>query len=97
MIHGPVIGHGTDDHKCKNYKMQVMKIGCIITRMKRHVTATPKSVEDYPRKEMLKANRFQASDKFNELIDHFALLNQHEHLNNLEMEGRHNAKKQYNL
>ena len=46
------------------------------------------SVEDYLRKEMLNANRLQAENNLNELIDHFALLSQYEHSNNLEMEGK---------
>ena len=54
--------------------------------MKRHVKATPISVEDYLRK-MSKANRPQTNDKLNKLIDHFALLNQHEHLCNMGTEG----------
>ena len=40
-MHATTVGHGTNDHKGRSYKIQVMKIGCIITRMKRHVRATP--------------------------------------------------------
>ena len=37
---------------------------------------------------MSKANRPQADDKLSKLIDHFASLNQNEHLINLEIEGK---------
>ena len=50
--------------------------------------AIPISGKDHIRKETSKANRLQAHDKLNELIDHLTLLNQHEHMNNLEMEGK---------
>ena len=58
--------------------------------------ATTTSVEDYLRKEMLKANRLWEDDKLTEIIDHLASLNSHEHLNDLETGKRqkktHSAK-----
>ena len=68
--------------------------GCIMARTKRQMTATTISVKHYLRKYMLKPNRLQADDKLKELLDHFAFLNQCEHLKNLKTEGkdRHNAK-----
>ena len=54
----------------------------------RCVRTAPISVEDYIRKRMLKANRPQVENKLNELIDHCTVINQHEHLNNLEIEGK---------
>ena len=86
--HGNMVGYGTDNHKGRSYKVYVMKTGCVITRTKRQVRATPILAEDYLRKETFKANRPQADDKLNELIDHFAILNQHEHLSNIEVEGK---------
>ena len=40
--------------------------------------AIPILVEDYLRKEILKANRPQTDEKLNELINHFAQRNKHE-------------------
>ena len=56
--------------------------------MKRHMRGTSISAEEYLRKEMSKANRSQTEDNINKLIDCFALLNQHEHSNNLEIDGK---------
>ena len=84
-MYGTVVRHGADDHKGRSNKMQVMKTEHILGRLKRHVMAIPVSAKLYIRKELLKGNRPQIGNKINELIDHFALLNQHEHLNNLEM------------
>ena len=63
-------------------------MGCIITRMKKCMGAIHTLREDYIRKEMLKASRLQADNKLSEPIDYLALLNQHEHLNNLVMVGK---------
>ena len=49
--------------------------------------ATPIIVEEYPRNEMSKANKTQTDDKLKELIDHFAELHKHEHLNEMVTEG----------
>ena len=87
-ICGTVVGHGSGDHKRRSYKIIMTKTRHTITRMKRHVKTTPISAEDYLRKEMSKANLPQTDDKLNELIDCFALQIQHEHFNNLQMEGR---------
>ena len=56
--------------------------------MKNHVQATPISAANHLRREMLKVNQPQADNKLYELIDCFALVNQHEHFNNLETEGK---------
>ena len=58
--------------------------------------ATPILAEDYLRKEMNKSNRPHKGDRFNELINHFAMLNQHEHLRNVETEGKTYHRRQYN-
>ena len=55
--------------------------------------ATPISEEDYLRKKMSKFKRLLVGDKLNELIDHFALLHQHKHLNDLEKEGEERMPK----
>ena len=34
-MHGTMVGNGTDDHKGGSHKIQVMKMGCIITMLKR--------------------------------------------------------------
>ena len=49
--------------------------------------ATPISA-DYLRTEMSKAYTPQTDSKINELIDSFALLNQHGHLTNIGMERK---------
>ena len=41
----------------------------------------------YLRKEISKNNRLQTDNKINEFIDCFAVLNQYEHLSNIETEG----------
>ena len=56
--------------------------------MKRHVKATLISMEDYLSKEILKVNIPQGGNILCELIDHFPLLSQCEHLNDLKMEGK---------
>ena len=60
----------TDDYKGRSYRVQVIKNGHIITRMKRHVRATQISAEDHLRKVMSKANRPQTNNKLNEFMDH---------------------------
>ena len=77
------IGAWNRGQKGRSYKVQMIKMWCIINRIKRHVRTTPISAEDYLRKQMLKVNRPQTSDK---LTDSFALLNQHKHLSYMGME-----------
>ena len=48
---------------------------------------TPVLAEDYFRKEMYKFNRPHTDGKLSILIDCFVMLNQHEHLGNVETEG----------
>ena len=50
--------------------------------------ATPTSVGEYLRNETSKANRTQKDNKINKLTDHFAQLERHEHLNEMEPEGK---------
>ena len=42
-VHGTMAGHGTDKHKGRNYIIQVIKMRCILIRMKSHVRVTPTS------------------------------------------------------
>ena len=49
--------------------------------------ANPILVEDYFRKEVSKINRPQEDDELSELTDHLTLLNQCEHLSDLEMKN----------
>ena len=86
-MHGIIVGYGSDNHKGRIHKIKIMKTECIITMVERHMTATPMLVDDYLRKKMLKANRPQAEDKLNEIIDYFSLLNQNDNFN-LEMEEK---------
>ena len=72
--------HDSEDQKGKGYEIRLMKTRCIVTRMHRHVRATPISVEDDLRKEMSKANRPQVDTKLNQLMDHLALQNRHKYL-----------------
>ena len=74
-MHETMVGHQTDDHDSRSYRVQVIKTRCIMTRMKRHVRTTPISAQDYLRKEMYKANRPETYEKLNELTNHCALLN----------------------
>ena len=83
-MHETIVQHRSDGHKGKSYQIIVMKTGGIITNTKKLIQVTPISVEDYFRKDIPKTNRPQADDKFNELIDCFVLLNQHEYLNILK-------------
>ena len=73
------MGHESDNHRGRSYKIRAMK-DKEICKSHPHIT------EDYLRNGMLKANRPQADNKLNELIDCSALMNQHEHWNTLEME-----------
>ena len=87
-----MIDHGTDKHNGKNYKMPSTKIGCMITRVKRLVSGTPISAEDYNRKEISEINRIQKYDKLNKLIDYLSLLNQHEYLSSMEQRRKRHHK-----
>ena len=82
------MGYTSEGHKATNYKIRVTKNGHTITRMKRHMSTTPISAEDYLRKDILTANTLQTYDKLNEIIDCFAEINKHEHLNNMAMEEK---------
>ena len=86
-MHGTVVGHGTEDHNGRSYKIRVTRIRCT-THTKRHMKATPISPEDYLRNEMSKANGPQTDDKFNELVDHFAQLHKHKCSDIMEMERK---------
>ena len=55
--------------------------------------ATHISGEDYLRKGMSKANMPQQDNRQNKLVDHFALLSQHDQLSNLGMEGEDMSQK----
>ena len=59
-------------------------------------SVSPKA-KDHLRKNVLKAYRLQAENKFSKVIDHFTLRNQYEHLNNLDIEGKDIRLKQHNL
>ena len=76
--YGTVIGHASDDHNGRNYRIRVTKIGLMfITIMKRYVMATPISTEDYLRNEASKAKYPCTADRVNELLDHFLKLHKH--------------------
>ena len=47
----------------------------------------------YLRKEISRVNRPKTDDKFNELIDYFASMNQHEHSSNIRKEEEDIAQK----
>ena len=64
------------------------KIRCEITRMKRHIKATPISAEEYPNNEMSKTNRRQKDDKLNELIVHFTQIHNLKCFNEMEVKGK---------
>ena len=76
------MGHGSDDHKGRSYKIRMMKRGFIITQMKR-CEVHPSISGGLPQERDVKPNRPQADD-----IGNFASLNLHKHLNDLEMEGK---------
>ena len=69
----------------KLHKVRVMKGGYIIIMLKKHVRAT-QILTSYHRKETNKSKKPHTVDKLNKLIDHFAMLSQHEHLSNVESE-----------
>ena len=89
-MHKTMVGHGTDKHKGRSYKIQVMKIGYIITRIKTLEKASPISVEDYLRKEISENNRLQTK----KLIHCFDLLNWHECLAIWKQRRKTHHKKQ---
>ena len=54
-MHVTVVSYRSDDNNCRNYKIWATKMGCVITRIKRHVKPTLIQAEEYPRKEMEKS------------------------------------------
>ena len=85
--HGTIVRHGAEDNRGTSYKIRVTKTRCIITRVKRHVKATPISVEDYLRKDMSKANRTQTINSMNLWTTFVQLMTcSNEHLNEMETE-----------
>ena len=40
-MYGTIVGHGSDDHHSRCYRIQVTKMGHIITRNKRHIKSIP--------------------------------------------------------
>ena len=67
-MYGTMMQYGRDEHNDRSYRVPVMKIGCIISRMKRHVRATPISTEDCLRKEKCRSYRPHTNDMLNKLI-----------------------------
>ena len=59
------MGHGIEDHRGRNYKIRLTKTRCIINGMKRDVKASPISLEEYLRNEMLKSYRTQTIKSVN--------------------------------
>ena len=51
-MHGTIIGHKSEEHDRRRYKIRVTKTGCTITRTKKHVKDTPISADDCLRNEM---------------------------------------------
>ena len=60
--------------------------------MKSHVRTTQISTEDYLRKD-ISQNKGLQTDKINELIDNFALINQHQHFRSMETDGQDTSQK----
>ena len=78
--HGTVVWHGSDDHHDRNYKIQVPKMGHIITRTNWHVKTTLITEEEYLRNKVVKMDKMQGSNQFNELKDHYTKLYENEAL-----------------
>ena len=91
-MYGTVVEHGTEGHRGRSYKIGVTKTGHTITMMMRHMQVTSILVEEYLKNEMSKI-RAQGYDQFNRHIDCFAQLHNHEHLNEVEREGKDTVSK----
>ena len=59
-VHGTIVMHGTGDDNGRCYKVGTTKTGCIITRLKRHMKASPLSADT-----MLDAYTIQPSRDLN--------------------------------
>ena len=55
-MQGTTVGHKTEDHNQRHYKIRVIKTRHTVTRMKRHMKAYPVSAADYLRNEALNAD-----------------------------------------
>ena len=64
-MHGMIVGVTETEH--------------ILTRTKKHMTATPISIEEYLRNEISKTNTPQTADRCNDLMEYFPKLNEHKH------------------
>ena len=73
-MHERIIRHGSEDHNGKCYKIKVTMTGCIITKTKSPVTATPISAEHYLRNEIMKDKKWCTDNKLNKLIGKFATI-----------------------
>ena len=54
------------------------------------------SAKEHLRNKMLKTNRIQLDDKFNELIDHFPYMHSHVYLNERKLWGWTQCQELYN-
>ena len=75
-VHGTIVAYWSEYHNKRRYKIRVAKMGCIITKSKRHVKACH-STRLHAERDINK-NKLQTTDKFNALVDHFAELYKHE-------------------
>ena len=88
-----IIGHKTDDHNGRGYRVQVTKRGCAITRMKRDLKPTNILAEDYIQNQITKANQTLAADTLNELTDQFMQILEDHQFNKNEDEDNNNISK----
>ena len=85
-MHISGLGHGTEDHRGTTYKIRVTEARCTVNGTKRHWRSTP--CQGKNTSGMKCQNKQNTGDRINELTDHFAELHNHEHLNEMETEGK---------
>ena len=73
QIHWTVLGHGSNDHIGRSYRIWITKKGAQL-QGKKYVKAYPISVEDYLRNKVWKAKQANSMNRFNELTDHLTQL-----------------------
>ena len=77
-MYGTVVGHGSNNHHGRSYKIRVSKMSHIIIRTNRHVKNIPITVEEYMRNEVTKKDKILGANRFNKLINHYTKLYENE-------------------
>ena len=86
-MHGTIVGHGTEDHGGRRYKISDKDQMHNHQDKKKHA-GQPILAEEYLRNEMLETNRTWTDGKINKYIDHSLQLYNYKSLNKMETEGK---------